>query len=288
MGNLAAVAVTPTAGAGVGMLLAPLVGMFHDRALFPLGVSSGFYRTSQNEQESSVGLGCAPRPRRARGVRSNYYGTTMFAVLRKRTWALLISSVCLVAATVVLAAVVWNARGTDFLCHEVAFWGREDAPAITLNGEQITCTEVKQLVLSYVYLRLSHTASQAVGLLISDALVRQELNPLGLAVSGQEVEMYVQQQKARCLDGSGSECRAAIVELGLDPRDETYWKLAGPIFRRDLERVRLNALLVQDMGLEQVGADEAGAALDLFYRRLEEDAKIVWHDVSLKRDYEEQ
>ena len=46
--------------------------------------------------------------------------------------------------------------------------------------------------------------------------------------------------------------------------------------------------LVQDMGLEQVGADEAGAALDLFYRRLEEDAKIVWHDVSLKRDYEEQ
>ena len=100
--------------------------------------------------------------------------------------------------------------------------------------------------------------------------------------------MYVQQQKARCLDGSGSECRAAIVELGLDPRDETYWKLAGPIFRRDLVRVRLNALLVQDMGLEQVGADEAGAALDLFYRRLEEDAKIVWHDVSLKRDYEEQ
>ena len=72
----------------------------------------------------------------------------------------------------------------------------------------------------------------------------------------------------------------------MDPHDEMYWKLTRPILRRDLERARLDAVLVKEMGLEGIGADEATAVLDSFYRRLEEDAEIVWHDVGLKRDYE--
>lgn len=215
-----------------------------------------------------------------------FYGTRMFAVLTKRTWLLLISSVCLVVSVVVLALVMWNVREPDFLCREVAFWGREDAPAITLNGEQITCTEVAHLKISYGYLGLTHTGSQVVALLVLDVLVRQELNRLGLGVSEQEVEAYVQEQRARCLDGPESLCRTAEFEVNLDPHSEIYWKWARPIFRRDLERTRLDAVLLNEMGLERAGAGQAGAALDSFYRRLEEDAKIVWHDASLKRDYE--
>ena len=198
----------------------------------------------------------------------------------------MIWSVCLAVATVVLVTVVWDTREQDFLCHEVAFWGREDAPALTVNGEQITCTEVGQLKVSYGLLGLTHTGSQALGLLISDALVRQELHHRGLALSVQELETFVQQQRASCLDESGSLCRASITELGLDPHGETYWKLARPIFRMDLERVRLDAVLVKELGLERVGSDEAGAVLDAFYRRLEEDAEIVWHDVDLRWEYE--
>ncbi len=212
----------------------------------------------------------------------------MFTVLRKRARLLLIGSGCLFAATAVLVVAMWNTREPDFLCHEVAFWGREDAPAVTLNGEAVTCTEIDQMMVSYGHLGVTHTASQAVDLVISDALVRQELYRFDAVVSEQEVEAYVQVQRAKCLGGSGSFCRAAILELGLDPHEGTYWKLARPIFRRDLERDRLDALLTEEMGLKQFGTDEADATLDSFYRRLRENAKIVWHDASLQRVYEEQ
>ena len=166
--------------------------------------------------------------------------------------------------------------------------GDDDVVAV-VQGKDLLRGDVRKPVEYRQAKDESLTKNQATKLnivpLVDNLVILAEVERRQLLPDDKETTEYMQHHQDVCLGEHGADCRAEIASLGYSV--EEYFEVAFEDYRTTLGYIRLHHAVFEEQGVTDAGNEARSDAVDAFLATLKANAVIVWHDVELRKLYEE-